>query len=178
MAGLLILFLIMVAAQPLRSALRLPQPHRSTCQEPFFVEMAGDDLRSPGVYAVCDRSDFQSLPTFAGGREAPFGFPAGLLRRLDLAKGPKITVRRGPGQYSFILSEIQAHRRITLGIPLSLNDASEVELTAIPGVGPGIAKAIARERTIRGRFDRLDELRRVRGIGPKLYERMKRYLML
>jgi competence protein ComEA len=66
---------------------------------------------------------------------------------------------------------------VTLGIPLSLNDTSEEELTAIPGVGPGIAGAIARERVLRGRFQHLDELLRVRGIGPKLYARMKRYVI-
>jgi competence protein ComEA len=99
------------------------------------------------------------------------------LNRLDLAKGPKVTVERET-RYSFVLGEIHAHRRITLGIPLALNRASEVELTAIPGVGPGIARAIARERAIRGRFERLDELRRVRGIGPKLYEKMRRYLVV
>jgi competence ComEA-like helix-hairpin-helix protein len=177
-AGLLILFLILLVVQPLRSALRLPRPHKSPCAEPFFVEIRGDDIRYPGIYPVCDRSGLQSLPAIAGGQGTPFEFRAELLNRLDLAKGPKVTVRRETGRYSFVLGEIQAHRRITLGIPLALNEASEVELTAIPGVGPGIAGAIARERTIRGRFERLDELRRVRGIGPRLYERMKRYLIL
>ena len=75
------------------------------------------------------------------------------------------------------MSEIQAHRRVTLGIPLALNDTSEEELTAIPGVGPGIARAIAQERALRGRFHRLDELHQVRGIGPRLYDRLKRYLI-
>jgi competence protein ComEA len=172
----LILFLIVLAAQPLTSALRLPRPHQSTCAAPFFVEVAGDDIRFPGVYVVCGRSDLQGLPATAGARGGVTGFPAVLVNRLDLAKGPKLTVRKTSGGHSFNLSEIQAHRRVTLGIPLSLNDASEEELTAIPGVGPGLARAIALERVLRGRFQRLDELLHVRGIGAKLYARMKRYL--
>jgi len=167
----------MLVGQPLRSCLRLPQPSSSACAEPFFVEIAGD-VPSPGIYAVCERSAILDLPAVSGGRGARFGFPAVLLSRLDLARGPKIIVRRGPRRYSFVLGQIQAHRRITLGIPLSLNEASEVELTAIPGVGPTLAGAIARERRSRGRFKRLDELHRVSGIGPKLYDMMKRYLVL
>jgi competence ComEA-like helix-hairpin-helix protein len=168
----------LVVVQPLRSFLGLPQPPQSLREGPFFVEIVGDDIRSPGIYAVCDRSGLQDLSDIAGGRGNLFGFPAELVNRLDLARGPKVTVRRKSGRYAFVLGKIEAHRRITLGIPLSLNEASEVELTAIPGVGPGIAGAIARERTIRGRFERLEELSRVRGIGAKLYERIKRYLIL
>jgi len=177
-AGFLILFLILLTVQPLGSVLRPSRPRNSPCARPFFVEIAGEEIRYPGIYAVCHRSALQGLPAIAGGRGTPFGFPAELLDRLDLAKGPKVTVRREAGRNSFVLGEIQAHRRITLDIPLALNEASEAELTAIPGVGPGIAEAIIRERTIRGRFKRLDELRRVRGIGPKLYESIKQYLDL
>ncbi len=176
--GILVLFLMFLVVQPLRSVLRPPQPRSVPCAQTFFIEIAGETVRYPGVYPVCDRSDLQGLPAVAAGREAPFEFPAELLNRLDLAKGPKVTVRRGTDRYSFHLGEIHAHHKVTLGIPLSLNKAPEAELTAIPGVGPGIARAIAQERTIRGRFERLDELRQVRGIGPRLYERMKRYLML
>jgi competence ComEA-like helix-hairpin-helix protein len=173
----LILFLILLGAQPLISALRLPRIHQSTCAEPFFVEVAGGDIRFPGVYVVCGRSDLQRLPATAGARGGFTGFPAVLVNRLDLAKGPKLTVWKTLDGHRFSLSEIRAHQRVTLGIPLSLNDSSEEELTAIPGVGPGIARAIAQERALRGRFRNLDELLRVRGIGPKLYARMKRYLI-
>ena len=174
----MLLFLALLGAQPLMSVLHLPQPNQSTCAEPFFVAIAGDDIRSPGIYVVCDRSDLQGLLANAQARGGPFGFPADLVSHLDLAKGPRITVQGEAGGYRFIVSKIQAHRRVTLGIQISLNQASEEELTAIPGVGLGIARAIARERVRRGRFERMDELLRVRGIGPKVYDRMKPYLML
>ena len=176
--GILILFLMLLVMQPLGSVLRPPQPRTSLCAEPYFVEIAGEAIRYPGIYPIGDHSDCQGLPARAVGRGAPFEFPAELLNRLDLAKGPKVSVRRETDRYSFVLSEIHPHRRITLGVPISINQASEAELTAIPGVGPGIARAIVRERTIRRRFERPDELRRVRGIGAKLYEKMKRYLVV
>ena len=80
------LFLILLAVQPLGSILRLPRPHKSPCAEPFFVEIAGDDIRYPGIYPVCHRSGLQGLLAVAGGRGAPFGLSAELSDRLDLAK--------------------------------------------------------------------------------------------
>jgi competence protein ComEA len=57
-----------------------------------------------------------------------------------------------------------------------LNSESKIGLTAIPGIGLGLAKAIVEERTKRGGFKSLDELLSVHGIGEKLYRKMTPYL--
>jgi len=51
-------------------------------------------------------------------------------------------------------------------------------LTAIRGIGPGIASAIVCERARRGGFKSLDELMSVPGIGRKLYIKVSPYLVL
>jgi competence protein ComEA len=73
---------------------------------------------------------------------------------------------------------MSAFYKITLGIPISLNKESETGLTAIPGIGPGLAKAIVRERSERGGFQHLRDVLSVKGIGPKLYEKIKPYVIL
>ena len=49
---------------------------------------------------------------------------------------------------------------------LDLNRATAGELRNVPGVGPGLAKAIADFRDSRGGFDSVDQLDEVPGVGP------------
>lgn len=56
---------------------------------------------------------------------------------------------------------------LLLGRRIDINDATADELRALPGVGPGRAAAIARERSAGGPFRSVDDLRRVRGLGGK-----------
>jgi competence protein ComEA len=50
--------------------------------------------------------------------------------------------------------------------PVNLNSATAEELDALPGVGPATARAIVAWREQHGRFARVDDLLKVRGIGP------------
>ncbi len=59
---------------------------------------------------------------------------------------------------------------------LDPNTASDVDLDRLPGVGAATALAIVRERTLNGGFRSLDELLRVRGIGPTTLERIRPHL--
>lgn len=55
------------------------------------------------------------------------------------------------------------------------NAATEEELTALPGVGPALARRIIAARAD-GAFRSADDLRRVPGIGPAMVERLRSYL--
>ncbi|MCA9304456.1 MAG: ComEA family DNA-binding protein [Phycisphaerales bacterium] len=50
---------------------------------------------------------------------------------------------------------------------VDLNSANAAELELLPGIGPVTAEAIVRDRTENGGFASIDDLDRVRGIGPK-----------
>lgn len=56
--------------------------------------------------------------------------------------------------------------------PVNVNAASVAELETLPGVGPAIAQAIIAARVER-RFETVDDLLRVRGIGPGKLEELR-----
>ena len=55
---------------------------------------------------------------------------------------------------------------------INLNSASADELARLPGIGAAKARAIIEHRTTEP-FHKPDDLRKVKGIGDKLYERVK-----
>jgi len=56
---------------------------------------------------------------------------------------------------------------------VNINTATEAELDKLPGVGPTKAKAIVEDRKKNGAFKTADDLKRVKGIGDKNYEKLK-----
>lgn len=61
---------------------------------------------------------------------------------------------------------------------LVLNEASADELDRLPGIGKKRAEDIVSLRAKLGRFKRLTDLLRVRGIGPRSLEGLKEHLVL
>ncbi len=57
--------------------------------------------------------------------------------------------------------------------PVDLNTADAEALTALPGIGPVMAARIVADRERRGRFRSVEDLDRVRGIGPYLVGRVR-----
>lgn len=57
--------------------------------------------------------------------------------------------------------------RLFLGLPLDPNAAAARELSFVPGLSRRLAEAIVADRSENGPFVTLQDLERVRGIGPK-----------
>ncbi|CRZ13543.1 ComEA family DNA-binding protein [Mycolicibacterium neworleansense] len=57
--------------------------------------------------------------------------------------------------------------------PVDLNTASVEDLDALPGIGPVTAEAIVAWRVAHGRFDSVDQLGDVDGIGPARLEKLR-----
>jgi len=55
---------------------------------------------------------------------------------------------------------------------VDLNGADAAALTALPGIGPVLAERIVAHRERHGPFAAVGELAAVRGIGPRLIERL------
>lgn len=61
---------------------------------------------------------------------------------------------------------------------VNLNSASSEELERLPGVGPAKAAAILALRQRMGRFQRVEDVLRVRGIGRATFRRLRPMLTL
>ncbi len=61
---------------------------------------------------------------------------------------------------------------------VSLNSATESELTTLPGIGPATAAAIIAHRETTGGFSTVEQLLDVRGIGPARYESLRDQVIL
>ena len=62
------------------------------------------------------------------------------------------------------------------GDVVNINTADEKTLTNLPGVGPSTAKKIIEYREHNGNFKTIDDIKKVRGIGDKKFEKMKEFL--
>ena len=56
---------------------------------------------------------------------------------------------------------------------IDLNAATSVELETLPGVGPRTAERILEYRREHGRFERIEDLMDVRGIGERTFLRLR-----
>jgi competence protein ComEA len=58
---------------------------------------------------------------------------------------------------------------------VNVNTATAEELEMLPGIGPSKARAILAARQEKGRFESLDELEGVKGIGLSTVEQLRPY---
>ncbi|MFW6369454.1 MAG: ComEA family DNA-binding protein [Myxococcota bacterium] len=95
----------------------------------------------------------------------------------NLQAGDRVLVMPGEGEACRIQVEpIPGMERIALGIPIDVNSASRDDLMALTGIGPSLADAIVVDREERGPFRSVEELRRVRGIGPVRLQRLAEHV--
>ncbi|MGC1275822.1 MAG: helix-hairpin-helix domain-containing protein [Planctomycetaceae bacterium] len=72
--------------------------------------------------------------------------------------------------------EIERLTPIAHAQQLDLNEVTWVELVQFEGIGESLAVRIVEDRETHGPFRSVDDLDRVKGIGPKTLERLRPYL--
>jgi competence protein ComEA len=171
-----LLLFILLALYVINNNLSLSPPGRTTHEEKVFVRISGNVAR-PGIFGFSQSPTLENLVARAGGLvpATEKGLPS---EAVPYDSGSVIEVLRDESEYRVFKGEMSAFYKITLGIPISLNRESLDGLTAIRGIGPGIASAIVCERSRRGGFKSVDELMSVPGIGRKLYIKVSPYLVL
>lgn len=61
---------------------------------------------------------------------------------------------------------------------VNLNTATVEQLQTLPGVGPAIAKRILEHRAKHGKFNRIEDLINIQGIGEKKFQKIKDRLVV
>lgn len=56
---------------------------------------------------------------------------------------------------------------------VNLNTATSEQLQSIPGIGPSMAKSILDYRAKVGKFNKIEEIINVKGIGEKKFQKIK-----
>lgn len=92
------------------------------------------------------------------------------LRGCELRAGDRVSIG-----CQVVPGGMAASMRLLAGVPLDLNRASATDLELLDGIGPKLAEAIVRERA-RAPFAHVDDLLRVRGIGPVRLEHMRPFV--
>ena len=100
----------------------------------------------------------------------------------ESVEGPKAEIVSGSGRVTTVspspvalLSDhpsASAPKQSHKGL-LDLNRATDQDFDALPGIGPRLAERIMEYRQSVGAFHSLDELRAVKGIGKKKFERIR-----
>ncbi len=141
---------------------------RSTWQKPapsesvVVVEVRGD-VPHPGFHAIPPPGTLKAAITASGG-------DAGAFVDQDLGPGKRVEVHENA------VKIVSMDERLVFGLPIDLNTASVAALQTIPGVGPSRATAIVEDRDNNGRFSSIDDLVRVRGIGPLTIVEIKEFV--
>ena len=159
--GLLALVLLATgfAVRPQIAAGRL-----ATLEYPPIVVSVGGEVARPGTYELPWGARSQDAIKAAGGAtktaETSLLNPAAQLEDGEqlLVPGKALASATSPAE--------------TTGVPtqrINLNTASQAQLETLPGVGPKFAA-----RLIAGRpYSGLEDLDRVKGVGPKMLEKLK-----
>jgi competence protein ComEA len=169
--GFPVLILVILALSFLKATITDHTPIAVPAQGDVYVQIEGD-VKYPGIYSFNHQPDLRELIEAGGGATSATPPP------IPLHSGSKVTVVEDKGSYAYTHGEISSFHKITLGLPVSINTESEEGLTAVPGIGPSLAETIVKERTRRGGFKTLEELKSVYGIGEKKYKTITSYVTL
>jgi len=175
--GLSILILILLAGWAihyLTSLQGMRGPVKGTNE--IFVGIEGLVSR-PGVYCFEGEPSLTDLMARAGGIPERLGsdawdpYPA-------FSQGTMVHISTERGRMEVSTQPLPALYRVTLAIPISLNEASPEELDAIPGIGPSLAQRIIDHRSRYGLFTTVDELIKVPGFGEVRVSKIRPFVKI
>lgn len=151
----------------------------ATIAQVITVHVAGA-VKTPGVYRLRQGSRVVDGIAAAGGATSAANLDVINLATV-LNEGEQLYVPKRGEKPHTILGRPQSGSSTTTGGAgsetqvININLASVVELEQLPGVGPATAKAIVTYREKNGAFQTVEDLLKVRGIGPaKLSEILPR----
>ena len=145
--------------------------------EGTYIEVSGE-VKAPGIYNFNEGVTIYDAVKRAGGLRHSLSIDTSF-QSTRLKRGEKVTVQRISRKMGRVLIErMDPQKLMIFSIPLDINTATQQEFLAVPGMGPKTALNIIEYRDKNNGFSAMEELKDVKGIGKKRYERIKRYLMV
>ena len=134
-----------------------------------IVELTGDTDHK-GIYFVPPNTTVSNLFRIANVADTR------KINRKDfsviLSNGEKVIIDSGQVK----IGKIDAAKRITLDMPIDINNATAYDLSLIPGIGKKTAQAIVDLRRSTGGISSINDLLKMRGMGKKKFTKIKKYL--
>jgi len=164
--GLVVALVLLVSGQT-EATPKVIHPNASTNSSSQmsggFVHLSGE-VKDPGVYPITSGTRLFEVIALAGGFTKKANQDSVNLARV-LVDGEQVIVSAGSGR---IANDGLVH----------LNQATEAELDKLPGLGPTLAARIIDWREANHGFQSIDDLRKVGGIGDKLFAGIRKLVSL
>lgn len=157
------------SAKPYEStseSVTIEEPSSSIEEPSVFVHVVGE-VEKPGIYIVANRARVFDAIIAAGGFTKSADQSTVNLAR-EVSDGEQVVVMAAGAQSGSAAAQTSAQTAL-----ISLNRASQLELEALPGVGPTLAGRMIDWRTANGGFKKKEDLLKVSGIGNKMFDGMK-----
>jgi DNA uptake protein ComE-like DNA-binding protein len=125
--------------------------------------------QNAGVYFVPPGTTVNRLLKSAGiGRPAKNDFP--------LKTGMRLIIDSASKNKDAVAAEMPAADRLSLGLPIDINRATEDDLLLIKGIGQATAQKILDLRRQLSRFKNIRQLMEIKGIKEKRLAQLEKYL--
>lgn len=95
---------------------------------------------------------------------------------IKLRNGMKLRLVSEGGRRRVVVEKMEAASRLALGLPVDINTADRNELNLIPGIGEVLAENIVAMREKIGRFDKMEQLTKIKGIKERKLAKIRPYL--
>jgi competence protein ComEA len=156
-----------------------PTPRATATLASIIVDVRGA-VNKPGVYTLPLGSRMQDALAQAGDVQSNAD-TRGLNLARKLNDGEQIYVpavgEATPVPTKSTVSGAPTATKAPIG-KININTATIAELDMLPGIGPAIAQRIVDYRTQNGDFKKIDDLKKVRGIGDVLFDQIKDLITL
>lgn len=73
---------------------------------------------------------------------------------------------------------MSGYERLILGMRIDINSANLLDLISIDGIGESIAERIVNYRIKNGRFERIEDLKEIKGIGKNNLSRISKFICI
>lgn len=173
--GTLLLGLVII---PRYTSITRPKPETTVPNETkIYVEILGDIIR-PGIYSFSREPTAWEAINRAGGLKEE-----GLFKKhLDVVtvkSGSRLTIEASnDGWANISYDRMDGKKLLFFGLPMDVNRATLSDLMFIPGIGETLAQNIIQFRESYEGFRTLEDLKKVKGVGEKRFDKLKRYLTI